>query len=35
MSKNLPGRLGDPNMTLLIDPRLDPRIGVLSLKQAK
>lgn len=27
MSKNLPGRLGDPTMTLLIDPRLDPRIG--------
>jgi len=23
--KNLPGRLGDPNIILSIDPRLDPR----------
>jgi acetyl esterase/lipase len=27
MSKNLPGRLGDPEMTLLTDPRIDPRIA--------
>jgi acetyl esterase len=27
MLKNRPGRLGDPNMTLLSDPRLDPRIA--------
>ena len=27
MSKHLPGRLGDPAMTLLTDPRIDPRIA--------
>ena len=27
MQSQLPGRLGDPNMTLLTDPRMDPRVA--------
>jgi len=27
MSKHLPGKLGDPAMTLLTGPRIDPRIA--------
>ena len=26
MQEQLPGRLGDPSMTLLTDPRMDPRV---------
>ncbi|MBP73318.1 MAG: alpha/beta hydrolase, partial [Gammaproteobacteria bacterium] len=29
MQEQLPGRLGDPNMTLLTDPRMDPRVAEL------
>ena len=29
MQEQLPGRLGDPNMTLLTDPRMDPRVASL------
>ena len=29
MQEQLPGRLGDPNRTLLTDPRMDPRVGSL------
>ena len=27
MQNHLPGRLGDPTMTLLTDPRMDPRVA--------
>ena len=29
MQEQLPGRLGDPSMTLLTDPRMDPRVASL------
>ena len=29
MQEQLPGRLGDRNMTLLTDPRMDPRVANL------